>query len=76
MMSRALRVEVYSEKMTRIPREEYRANGFDAEQAQRKRIKHCAVRKEGLFPYQCNGRYVTTANDHQLNSPFLATMQE
>ena len=35
MMSRVLRVEICSEKMTkRIPREEYQGNGSDVEQAQ------------------------------------------
>lgn len=75
MMSRALRVKLYSEKMNRIPREEYQANGSDTEQTQRKRIKHCTVRKEGLFPYQCSGCYITTAINQHLNSPFPATMK-
>ena len=38
--------KIFSKKMTkRIPREVYQANGSHAEQAQRKRVKQCAIRK-------------------------------
>ena len=41
--------KIFSEKMTnRIPREEYQANGSHAEQAQRDRVKHCAIRKVAI----------------------------
>ena len=58
--------KIFNEKMTsRIPSEEYQANGSHAEQAQRKRVKHCTIRKTAI-PIQM--QWLATANNEQLGS--------